>query len=389
MLATKTKQVLQLLVPSTRRAFGYSQNELRNLQSKIDRQLKVLDMFTENREFNYEPPQMTYDKATGEINIIERKVEKKATRIIKNMDDMRKEKTEILKELGLDENGRAVDPNEPIDQYAEKLRIATNKMKEEFDIDPSNFYVFSRDSMRVDVGLMIQRPPIFLHFSKRDAEFMKFKNDLMNEYYMNLKPFADEFEEQSKMNENVLAQNPYASKMNMDNYATHQIIDEKTGEIKEYCGASKHFSRVDPNIDDKRSLHFAGEDRTYLIFKNKYTKEWEFPTGKIYFGQTFLKAKQNLFTQLSNDAWKVRYIGGHPMVATIREFTPAEQRDSLNHGLRGVRSYFFPANHYRGFPEYQLDQTDFEDFAWVPKRLLNEYFDRDYYEIFIRACLTR
>jgi len=63
----------------------------------------------------------------------------------------------------------------------------------------------------------------------------------MNEYFMNLKPYADEFDEASKMNENVLAQNPYASKLNIDNYATHQMIDEKTGEIKEHFGASKHF----------------------------------------------------------------------------------------------------------------------------------------------------
>jgi hypothetical protein len=209
----------------------------------------------------------------------------------------------------------------------------------------------------------------------------------MNEYFMNLKPYADEFDEQSKMNENVLAQNPYASKLNIDNYGTHQIIDEKTGEIKEHFGASKHFSKVDPETDDTKSLHFAGEDRIYLILKNKYTKEWEFPTGKVFFGQTFLRAKQNLFSHLTNDTWKVRYIAGYPMVATIREFTPAE--NTLNHGLRGVRSYFFSANHYRGFPEYQLDKTDFEDFAWVPKRQLNEYFERDYYEIFIRACLTR
>ena len=114
-------------------------------------------------------------------------------------------------------------------------------MREELDIDPSHFYVFSRDQMRVDIGLMIQRPPIFLHFAKRDREFLKYKNEVMNEYFMNLKPYADEFDEASKMNENVLAQNPYASKLNIDNYATHQMIDEKTGEIKEHFGASKHF----------------------------------------------------------------------------------------------------------------------------------------------------
>jgi len=58
-------------------------------------------------------------------------------------------------------------------------------MVKELDIDPTNFYVFSRDFMRVDVGLMIQRPPIFMQMRQRDIEFLKLKNDIMNEYHCN------------------------------------------------------------------------------------------------------------------------------------------------------------------------------------------------------------
>jgi len=47
-------------------------------------------MFTAHAEFNYEAPQMTYDKKTGEVTITdpaeERKKRKK--RIITNTDDM-------------------------------------------------------------------------------------------------------------------------------------------------------------------------------------------------------------------------------------------------------------------------------------------------------------
>jgi hypothetical protein len=157
-------------------------------------------------------------------------------------------------------------------------------MVKEFDIDPSSFPVFSRDFMRVDVGLIIQRPPIFMHFSDRDAEFLKFKSNVMNEYYCNQKQYTDDFEEVSRLNENVLGDNPYSSKMNLDNYATHRIKDPKTNEDVEYCAASKHFSKVDPTMEDRKSLHYAGEDRTYLILRNKFTKEWEFPTGSIFFG---------------------------------------------------------------------------------------------------------
>jgi hypothetical protein len=42
-------------------------------------------------------------------------------------------------------------------------------MTKDFELDPSAFHVFSRDFMRVDVGLMVQRPPIFMHMRDRDA----------------------------------------------------------------------------------------------------------------------------------------------------------------------------------------------------------------------------
>jgi len=169
-------------------------------------------------------------------------------------------------------------------------------MMAEFDIDPTGFNVFSRDQMRVDVGLLIQRPPIFVAMRDRDVHFLKYKNDIMNEYYCNQRQFADEFEEVSKLNEDVLGDSPYNSKMNLDNYPTHRVRGSEPGKTEdEYCAASKHFSNVDPAMQDRKTIHYAGEDRTYLIVKNKHTKEWEFPTGRINFGQTFMRAKQNLF----------------------------------------------------------------------------------------------
>jgi len=46
-------------------------------------------------------------------------------------------------------------------------------MKEELEVDPTNFYTCSRDFMRVDVGLIIMRPPIFMRMSERDFNFVK------------------------------------------------------------------------------------------------------------------------------------------------------------------------------------------------------------------------
>ena len=61
----------------------------------------------------------------------------------------------------------------------------------------------------------------------------------MEEYHCDTKEFIDEFNEVSRLNEDVLAQNPYASRMNIDNYPTHKMKDPKTGEETTYCAASK------------------------------------------------------------------------------------------------------------------------------------------------------
>lgn len=167
---------------------------------------------------------------------------------------------------------------------AEKMREVFRKEAAEFDLDPTKINVFSRDAMRVDIGLIIMRPPIFMHMREKDAEMLKMRSEVMNEYYMNMKAHLDEFDDVTKLNEDVLSENSYASNMNLDNFPTHESLtekDPKTGEPLTYCGASKNFAKVDPNCTDVRSLHYAGEDRTYLIFKNKHTGEWEFPTGKI------------------------------------------------------------------------------------------------------------
>ncbi len=291
--------------------------------------------------------------------------------------------------MGLNEEGKSKDPNEDVDKIADKIKKVTDKLARDYDVNPSNFYVFSRDGMRVDVGLMIQRPPIFMTMRPRDVEYFKYKNDIMNEYYCNTKQFTEEFEEMARLNEDVLGDNPYSSKMNLDNYPTHKIKDPSTGADIEYCAASKYYANVDPMLDDRRTIHYAPEDRTYLILRNRYTKEWEFPTGKLFFGQTFIRGKQNLFNDISDGLWKIKYFGNSPIVATLREFTEAEKQDPLNSSLKGVRTFFFTAHHWRGLTQMNYDKNEYDDFSWVPKRQLNEYFSRDYFDVFAKACSTR
>jgi hypothetical protein len=48
-------------------------------------------------------------------------------------------------------------PTKPIDveELSEKYKIVKKQFEEEYEVDPSQFYAFARDKMRIDVGMMI------------------------------------------------------------------------------------------------------------------------------------------------------------------------------------------------------------------------------------------
>ena len=251
--------------------FSYDHGEIKKLELKVKRKLQILRMYSDLKDFDYEAPSMSYDKKSGEIIVDKGQGAKEVAKkkVISNIDDLEKEKKALFAEMGLDNEGQPKNPKEPIEKIADRLKNAQDRMMNEFDLDPTAFHVFSRDFMRIDVGLMIQRPPIFLTMRDRDVTFLKYKNDIMNEYYCNSKQFSDEFEEVSKLNEDILADNPYSSKMNLDNYPTHKVPGSNPP--IEYAAASKYFGNVDPNIQDRKTIHYAAEDRTYMIVRNRYT----------------------------------------------------------------------------------------------------------------------
>ena len=60
----------------------------------------MMKMHSADSEFTYEPPEMIYDKKTGDVTILPKKVKKKST-IIKTNDDLAREKAALYEELGV------------------------------------------------------------------------------------------------------------------------------------------------------------------------------------------------------------------------------------------------------------------------------------------------
>lgn len=167
-------------------------------------------MFTEHQMFNYEQPTMTYDKETGDVTIHDPMEEKnKKKPIIKSVDEVTAAKKALFEELGLDNDGFPIDkkPSEVnTDDLAQSYIQLDETMKNQnWTMDPSQFYATSLDHMRIDVGLFIMRPPIFLHLRDEGMDFMKFRQELMEEYGCNTKQFLSEYREVVKLNEDILA----------------------------------------------------------------------------------------------------------------------------------------------------------------------------------------
>lgn len=79
-------------------------------------------MFSEYKDFDYEPPNMQYDRKSGEIKIIDQEGSKKSKKVISSMDDLERERKALYAEMGLDDEGKPKNSNEPQDKIADKIK---------------------------------------------------------------------------------------------------------------------------------------------------------------------------------------------------------------------------------------------------------------------------
>ena len=87
-----------LITSSSFRLFSYDSREIKRLELEFNRKFNAIKMHTEQKEFNYEQPQMIYDKKTGDVRIIDMSKGAKKN-IIRNMDDLERERAAIMKEV--------------------------------------------------------------------------------------------------------------------------------------------------------------------------------------------------------------------------------------------------------------------------------------------------
>jgi len=329
------------------RYYDGSEAQMKFVKSQLKKMRDTMRSLEEERFFTFEQKEAKYDPKTGKIEIIEIK-QKPDAKIIKNFDDLEKEKEKLNTEFA---------EQASVDELAERYREMYENLDVGYTIDKSDFYAETQDHMRIDAGLIIMRPPIFLYYPKVDHDFTVLRNKTMNEYYLDMRKYYDDFKKETSVIDSILARNSYVSKTNRDNFPTHELTTED-GEVKRYCGASKNWRNVDPTVNEPHSMHNAPQQRIYLLLKNKHTEEWEFPTMPLMNAESFVRTRKKLFSWISKEKWLVRHRHLGPAVATLRPFTEFEKQEKRNSILAGVRTFYFHAYHLRGLPEFNFETSD-------------------------------
>ena len=66
-------------------------------------------MFTQQKTFNYQQPEMSYNRETGEVTIKDPTEGIKKKKIITSNDEIVRQKKQLYDELGLDDSGKPLD----------------------------------------------------------------------------------------------------------------------------------------------------------------------------------------------------------------------------------------------------------------------------------------
>ena len=123
-----------------------------------------------------------------------------------------------------------------------------------------------------------------------------------------------------------------------------------------------------------------------MLFRNKNTNEYEFPTMTLYHGDNFQIGKYRLFVDLTKEKFKIYFDSDHPEFCLTRPFHDYEQSDPKNKGLNGVRTFYYPAHHFRGTPQvFANKRHPYDDFVFATKLNFNQVTTEEYYHGVIHA----
>jgi|LauGreDrversion4_2_1035121.scaffolds.fasta_scaffold552160_2 hypothetical protein len=215
-------------------------------------------------------------------------------------------------------------------------------------------------------------------------EYGRYRRKFFKKYYYNLDKHLQELEGYNDVNSDYWEVASTPVKVNIDNKPNIRKWNDSKNRYDFYSLNSKHWSQVDPIVDDDKSIQHRSLERLYVLTHNKKTKEYEFPTMPLYNGDSFYDTKFRLLYSLSYDEFKVYFEEPYPTFHITRDFHDYEKDDPKNKGLNGVRTYYYEANHYRSpikiIPNLK---HPYDNYVFATKRNIANYINKNYWEAVI------
>lgn len=235
--------------------------------------------------------------------------------------------------------------------------------------------ILDKENYRVDIGLLMNREPIFLQFEEKEMEGLKFRLKYGKKYKL-LHPVPKEMTEFSEKEPSE------GVSEGIDDLPTHELV-HPDGTRVTYSANSKIYTKVDPDITDPKSIQYASVYRVYLMVKEKATQKWAFPSTHMVEKATFGNSKTTLFDKVSLNKWQAVFPLNTPACVVKRDLTEEEKKDPLNKRAVGVKTFYFIGYHHTG--TVSINEELYDDYAWVTRLELNQYLDRDSYNNFVHA----
>lgn len=215
---------------------------------------------------------------------------------------------------------------------------------------------------------------------KEDMEFGKYRRQIFKKHYYDTSKMAEEIDIFNDVTSGYWDACTGQFKINQDNTLNMRKFNNDKNDYDYYSRDSKHWSLVDPSVEDPKSIQTTSLNRVYMLFKNRKSDIWEFPTIPLLNGDSFEIAKLKLFFNVTKEFWKIFFPPHHPAFAITRDFHEYEREDPKNKGLKGVRTYYFHAFHFRGIPMvYPNLKHNYTDYSLVPKIQMNKWVGENYY----------
>jgi hypothetical protein len=247
-------------------------------------------------------------------------------------------------------------------KFSRKIKITPRDLvtKPEYD------FVLTSDFFRADLGYIIVRLPIFYDFQQKDLDNLKIDSE-MNSLYQLQTPIHDgllDFKKTSYLE----------SGRDIDDKPTHRVT--KNGKDIIYRANSKNFKYADPNVRDHKSIQHQGLHPIYFI--TKQFGRWRFPSFPLSNRDTANIYKEN-FAKKNIPNANIIFTSSFPVLVNREEIEKEEiEKNEIFAKFKGKKIFYYEALHDSGIMSYE----DAEDWAWVTKFEMKNFFSEEYFQNF-------